>query len=245
MGAAIGGQPDQAIVRTRPDAVDVERRRRDRIDYSALLRLGRRVAAKDAHGSGYFPDLASEVRTDLLPTLSAVAGSTQSVRREVEKMLIDWREHNWLSANHAKIRSGDQLRNHVLRLCRAPVVARQLAAEHNVGVERIGHDIAVLFRRHRMPIAKRDLAIVAPAGNASRAALLLSAAQAIGKSIVGVHVIHLRRRLVVPGAPGLAAVYGNDGALIAGQDDRVGIVGIDPDVLIIVTDRKSTRLNSS
>src|ERR1039458_1594355 len=126
MGAAIGGQPDQAIVRTRPDAVDVERRRRDRIDYSALLRLGRRVAAKDADGCGQFPDFASEVRTDLLPTLSAVAGGPQCVRREVEKMWINWREHNWLGANHAEVRSGDQLRNHVLRLCRAPVIATQL-----------------------------------------------------------------------------------------------------------------------
>src|ERR1035441_6552094 len=117
MGAAIGGQPDQAIVRTRQDAVDGERRRRDRIDHSALLRLGRRVAAKDTHGCGYFPGFAGEVRTDLLPTLSAVAGSPQSVRREVEKMRIDWREHNWLSANHAEVRRSEERRNHVLRLC--------------------------------------------------------------------------------------------------------------------------------
>src|ERR1019366_3969406 len=178
MGAAIGSQPDEAIVRSCPDAVDVERRRRDRIDHSSLLRLGRRVATKDAHSCWHLPDFPGEVRTDLFPTLSAVAGSPQSVRREVKKMRINWREHNWLGANHAEVRPKDQLRNHVLRLCRAPVIARQLAAEHNVGIERIGHDIPVFFRRHWMPIAKRDLAIVATTGNASRAALLLSAAQA-------------------------------------------------------------------
>src|ERR1017187_5245340 len=110
MGAAIGGQPDQAIVRTRPDTVDVERRRRDRVDDPSLLGLGRRLAAKDADGCGHVPGFAGEVRTDLFPTLSAVAGSPQSVRREVEKMRINWRKHNWLSAHHAEVRSRDQFR---------------------------------------------------------------------------------------------------------------------------------------
>ena len=55
-----------------------------------------------------------------------------------------------------------------------------------------------------------------------------------GKCVVGGDVIHLRGGLVVPGAPRLAAVDGDDGALIAGDEDGVGVVGIDPDVLVIV-----------
>ncbi len=149
-------------------------------------------------------------------------------------MRVERRKDDWLGPYHAEVRSWDRDRHHVLPLRRAPVIARQFAAKDDVRIERIGHDVAILFGRHRMPIAKGDLAIVAAAGDANRAALLLSAAQAIGKGIVGVHVIELRRGLVVPGAPRLPAVDGNDGALVAGQDDRVGIVGIDPDVLVVV-----------
>ena len=94
-------------------------------------------------------------------------------------------------------------RHDVLRLAGAAVVARELAAIDDVGIERIGHHVAVLFRRHRMPVAKGDLAVVAAAGDAHRAALLLAAAQPIGEGVVGIDVIELRRGLVVPRAPGL------------------------------------------
>ncbi len=47
-----------------------------------------------------------------------------------------------------------------------------------------------------------------------RSALLLSAADAVGKRVVGGDVIELRGRLVVPGAPRLPAVDRDDGALI-------------------------------
>src|SRR5450759_493915 len=114
--SSVGGQPDQAIIRSCPDAVAIERRRRYRVDYPALLRLGRRLAAKDAYGCGHCPGLAGEVRTDLLPTLSAVAGSPQSVRREVEEMRIERREHNRLGPYHAKVRLGYSHWHHVLPL---------------------------------------------------------------------------------------------------------------------------------
>src|SRR6185437_11016419 len=58
--------------------------------------------------------------------------------------------------------------------------------------------------------------------------------QAIREGVIGIHVVHLRGGLVVPGAPALAAVHGDDCALIAGEDDDAGIVGIDPDVLVVV-----------
>src|SRR5664279_852745 len=199
-----------------------------------LLRPGRRLGAKDADGCRHFPGLTSEVRADLLPTLSAVTGSPQSVRCEVEKMRINRREHNRLGSYYAEVRPWYRLRHHVLALGSAPVVTRQLAAENYVGVERIGHNIAVLFRRHGMPVTKRNLAIVTATGDANRAALLPAAAEAIGKSVVGVHVIHLRRGLVVPRTPGRADVHGDDGPLVARQNDRVGIVGIDPAVLIVI-----------
>src|SRR5664279_582644 len=131
-----------------------------------LLRPGRRLGAKDADGCRHFPGLTSEVRADLLPTLSAVTGSPQSVRREVEKMRIKRRKHNRLGSYYAEVRPWYRHRHYVLPLCRAPVIARQLAAEDNVGIEGIGHSIAVLFRRHGMPVPKRNLTLVDSAGNA-------------------------------------------------------------------------------
>src|SRR6185503_572386 len=75
---------------------------------------------------------------------------------------------------------------------------------------------------------------ISPAGNAGRAALLLAAAEAIRESIVSIHVVHLRGGLGVPGTPAFTAVHGDDCALIASQDDDARIVGIDPDVLVVV-----------
>ena len=81
---------------------------------------------------------------------------------------------------------------------------------------------------------KRELAVVAAAGDAGGAALLLAAADAIGEIVIGVDVVHLRGGLVVPGTPRFAAVDGDDGALIAHDEDDIGVVGVDPDALVIV-----------
>src|SRR5581483_5001995 len=84
-------------------------------------------------------------------------------------------------------------------------------------------------------------AVVAAAPDASRAALLLAAAHAIGKRVVGGDVVHLRGGLVVPRAPRFAAVEGDDRSLIAGDENGLGIVGIDPDVLIVVAPRRAAK----
>src|SRR5205823_9550785 len=85
-----------------------------------------------------------------------------------------------------------------------------------------------------MPFTKRDHPVIAAARYARRTAFLLAAADAVRERVVGVHVIHLRRRLVVPGAPGLSTVHSHDGALIACQRDDVRRVRIDPGTLVVV-----------
>jgi hypothetical protein len=47
-------------------------------------------------------------------------------------------------------------------------------------------------------------------------------------------VVELRGRLVVPGAPGRAAVHAHDGPLIARHDHPPGIRGIDPELVVVV-----------
>src|SRR5262249_18356099 len=108
------------------------------------------------------------------------------------------------------------------------------AAVEDVGIQGVRNHVAVFSGRRRMPLAHGHLAVIAAAGWVRRRAFLLSAAQPIGKSIVRIHVVHLRRGLVVPGTPALAAVHGDDGALVAGQKDGLRVIGIDPDVLIII-----------
>ena len=85
-----------------------------------------------------------------------------------------------------------------------------------------------------MPLAERDLAVVAAAGDAHRSAVLLAAADAIRKRVVGHHVVERRGRLREPGAPRLAAVQRDDGALVDDEQHDVRVVRIPPDVLVVV-----------
>src|SRR2546430_17542453 len=79
-----------------------------------------------------------------------------------------------------------------------------------------------------MPLPDRNLAVVGPAHDPNGAALLLPAVHAVGKATVGCHVVELRRGLVVPRAPALAAVRRHHRALITGEQDDIGVVRIDP-----------------
>ncbi len=54
-------------------------------------------------------------------------------------------------------------------------------------------------------------------------------------------MIHLRGGLVVPRTPGLTAVYRDDGALIADQQNDLGVIRIDPEILIIVAARRAAE----
>src|SRR2546423_1840540 len=64
-----------------------------------------------------------------------------------------------------------------------------------------------------MPVAEGDSAVIAAAENVDAAAILLRAIDVVWKIIVDGHVVELRRRLVVPTAPGAAAVYAHAYAL--------------------------------
>ena len=76
--------------------------------------------------------------------------------------------------------------SHFLDLTGAPVKTRHFTssgAVYDVGVERIGRDVSVFDHSDRMPVAKRDLAVIAATRNTDRAALLLSGANLVGERI--------------------------------------------------------------
>ena len=139
------------------------------------------------------------------------------------------------SVRYFALRSG--IGRDVLHLAGGPVEFRDFAstaAINNVGVERIGRDIAILDYAYGMPLAIGDGAVVAAAGDADRAALLLPSANAIGESGCDRDVINLRCGLVVPGTPGRSAVDGDERALVADEKNNVWVVGIDPEILVVV-----------
>ena len=119
-------------------------------------------------------------------------------------------------------------------LARAAVVASDATAVHEVGVQRIRHGVAVLGHAHRVPFSDGDLAVVTAARDTPRAALLLAAANAVREIVVGVDVIELRGRLVVPGAPSVAAVERHHGTLIGCEHHDLRVVRIDPAVLVVI-----------
>src|ERR1700746_2038488 len=78
--------------------------------------------------------------------------------------------------------------------------------------------------------------------NPHGATLLLTGAHAVGEGRRDAHVIELCGRLVEPTAPGLPRVQGDDRALIADERDDAGVVGVDPEILVVIaTGRPAQR----
>src|SRR5262249_27734208 len=151
--ASINRDMNSSVVSSSPNAIDVQRRRCNAINYAALRWLGCLLIAILAHARGYFKRRSREVRRYLLPALTSVQRLPQCVGAKIKNMWIDGREDNRFRAHYAEISSAKRLRHNVLRLASATVIACKLAAINGVRVEGIGHHIAILFRRHRMPFA--------------------------------------------------------------------------------------------
>src|ERR1700756_5894879 len=104
-----------------------------------------------------------------------------------------------------------------------------------------GGGLPVLDEADRIPLAVGDRAVVAAGCDAHRAALLLPGADPVREGRRGAHVIELRRRLVEPAAPALAAVHGDDRALVADQREDAGIGRADPHVLVVIAPRRPAQ----
>src|SRR6185312_16071156 len=65
------------------------------------------------------------------------------------------------------------------------------------------------------------------------------AADAVRERVVGGDVVHRGSQLVVPVAPRRAAVAGDDRALVGDHEQDVGVVRVDPDVLVVVAARRA------
>ena len=158
---------------------------------------------------------ARQVRADRVPAHAAVAVCEHDVGAEVQTALVEVIERERLGANDAIPFRRQRDRRDFLRLSGALDEALDFSAEEDARMQRIGNDVAVFLRAGGVPIALRDCAPIAAAAHARRTALLLAAADPIWKPVVGGNVVHLRRRLVVPGTPRAAVIDRNRRALIA------------------------------
>src|SRR6476661_5025445 len=150
-------------------------------------------------------------------------------------MRIERGKHNRLGPYHPEIFCRHRHWKNVLCLTSPPIESRQFAADDDVWIEWIRNDVTIFLSGHGSPVAERNLAVVAAALNSDRTAFLLTAVKSVRKRVVRTYMIQLRRRLVVPRAPTLPAIHGDDRALVHAQQNDVRIIRINPNVLIIVT----------
>ena len=235
--AAVAGDPQEPFVGAGPEGVHVFEGRRQGVDDAALLR-GRFVLR--GHGADAGRDarlIAGEVRADGLPGVAAIQRLKDVVRGVVEDVGIDGREDDGLGAVGAVFRLPQGRGRDHLDLRGAPAELRDLAAAgaiDDIGIERVRRGVAVFDDADGMPLAEGERAVITAAGYADGTAFLLAAADLIGEVPGGGGVIELGCGLVVPGAPGPRAVDADRRALIADEQDDVGIIGVDPEVLVIV-----------
>ena len=112
---------------------------------------------------------------------------------------------------------------------------RALAAgEKDVGIARIGRDIAALAAAHAVRVggAASSASSAGAAGSADGGAVLLRAADMVRDLLGDGHVVELRGGVLLAG-PRLAAVEGDVAAAVIALDHAQGVGGVDPEVVII------------
>ncbi len=115
------------------------------------------------------------------------------------------------------------------------VAASGAAAVEDVAVFGVGDDgVGFAGLADGLPVAEAEDALARPGGDAYAAGVLLGAVEPVGEAVVGGDVVDLGRGLVVPGGPGRGFIDADYRALIGRQDHAVGVVGVDPDLVVVV-----------
>ena len=159
-------------------------------------------------------------------------------------MRIHGRKHERQCPGSPVIARMCQRRRHFLSLFIAQILASYKSSINHPGIFGVGRYVAIFVAcRDRAPIVKSQRSIISPARRRDRAAILLRAIHPIGKPNVSAHVVHLSGWLVIPRAPGFAAVTRDDGSLIASQNHSAGLIRVDPQLVVIVAARSALERN--
>ena len=153
------------------------------------------------------------------------------------------RKHDWLGPLETiflvRCRSANRIdgpRRNVLGLLRAMVVTCDLTAIrtciNSLRITWIRRNVAALTSAYSVPACTINAARRC-AGNRYRRVILLRSVEVIRKTIVGDHVIELRRWLVRLVGPTCAAVGAHVGATVIRFNHAVRIIGINPQAVIV------------
>src|SRR5712664_3270059 len=208
----------------------------------SFFRIGRRENAEIFWNLVSF---AREIRTNHLPTVSRIGRFEKHICGEVQGVRFQRRKDDRQRARIAILAAANGFGRNLRVLANILSRSSEPVAIENVRIERIHGDVAVLENAGKPPIAESNFAVIAAAHRRDGTAFLLRTVDPIRKTIVGGHVIKLRGWLVVPSAPGRAAIDADDRALIGGERDDLRIFAADPDALVVVAAGRALESNKS
>ena len=141
----VGRDVNVAVVGADPEERRADRRRRDRVDDAEALGLNRDVGG----GGGiqirrHARVLARHVLADPRPALAAVSGLEEVLIAEIQRALIGRREDQRQRPRVSCRRRQIHFRRNLFDLAGVDVALLHRAAEHLVGVQRVGRRVAAL-----------------------------------------------------------------------------------------------------
>ena len=104
----------------------------------------------------------------------------------------------------------------------------------DVGVVALDGDVAALGAAGGVAVGPADGAVGAVGWHADGAGVLLGGVHPVRESVIHLHPVELRGRLVVDAAPGLAPVQADGGAAVVALDHPHRVRGVDPQVVVVV-----------
>ena len=111
------------------------------------------------------------------------------------------------------------------------------AGDDGVGIIRMQGDVAAFGVPHHVAIAPGDGSLVSAGRHADGGVVLLGSVDPVGKTVVGGQVVELGGELVVDAGPGVPAVEADAGAAVVPLDHPQGVVGVDPEVVVVAVGR--------
>ncbi len=226
----VAGDVDQAIAGADPDDTRRHARRRYRLDRPATIRHIRGGGRIEAPGD-------AELRTDPGPVHAAIHRAHDIIEPRNQLVLVPGGEQHRSRGCRARLGRRIDRRTHVDPLFAGVEDLHDPAPAgvDDVRVERIGEHRPPFPAVDRVPVEHRDRAVVAAAARADCAGILLRGVHPVGKTVVRGHVVDLLGALVVPRAPGGAAVKRDHQTLVVPEEHPLAVGGVDPELLGIVT----------
>src|SRR5207302_10306931 len=110
------------------------------------------------------------------------------VSGEEEQVRIERRKDNRLGPQHPEVFCLHRHWKYILRLTGAAIESRQLTADDNVWIQRVGDDVTILFGGDRLPLAECDFSFIAAAFASHRTSLIVFAVDPIRPHVLSAHV---------------------------------------------------------